>query len=125
MNSPSHSNVIIGSKIALAMAIARGSPVRAQFANQEERTRTAVAGMARQCESIKKRSRQLLDEIKTQHAALTAASASTKGSHTKDGTEIMAGVVARMLEQQVVVHSNMEKTLDGMMQLIRDGRKSA
>jgi hypothetical protein len=124
MNPTTHSNVIIGSRIALAMAIAAGSPVRARFANPSERKRIAVARMARRCESIKKRSRQLLDEVKAQDAALTADSAGMKGIQKKDGTDIMASVVARMVDQQVALHSRMENMLDEMMHLIQDGRES-
>jgi hypothetical protein len=71
-NNPSYSNVLIGSRIALAMAMAAGSPVRGQFANPVEKRRKAVARMARRCDSIKKRSRQLLDEMRAQNDALTA-----------------------------------------------------
>lgn len=124
MNNPTHSNVIIGSKIALAMAIATGSPVQAQFANPSERKRLAVARMARRCESIKKRSRQLLDEMKTQDAALAADSARMKDTRTKDGTDIMAKVLAKMVEQQIAMHARMENMLDEMMELIQGGREA-
>jgi predicted HTH transcriptional regulator len=124
MNNLTQSNVIIGSKIALAMAIAAGSPVRARFANPAERKRMAVARMARRCESIKKRSRELLDEMKAQDAALTADSAVIKGNQTKDGTDIMASVVAKMVDQQIALHSRMEDMLDEMMEIIQGGSGS-
>jgi flagellar motility protein MotE (MotC chaperone) len=123
MNNTTHSNVIIGSRIALAMAVAAGSPVRNRFADRSERKRIAVARMARRCASIKKRSRQLLDEVKAQDAALSADRAGLKGNQTKDGTDIMASVVAKMVDQQIALHSRMENMLDEMMQLIQ-GRES-
>jgi hypothetical protein len=124
MNNTTHSNVIIGSRIALAMAAAAGSPVRSRFATPLERKRIAVARMARRCESIKKRSLQLLNEVKAQDAALSADCAGMKGNRMKDGTAIMATVVAKIVDQQIALHSRMENMLDEMMQLIEDGRES-
>lgn len=120
-NNPSYSNVLIGSRIALAMAMAAGSPVRGQFANPVEKRRTAVARMARRCDSIKKRSRQLLDEMRAQNDALTAESETMNQRRNRNGCDLMASVVARMVEQQVALHSKTEEMLDGMMTYIRGG----
>lgn len=123
-NNPSYSNVLIGSRIALAMAMAAGSPVRGQFANPVEKRRTAVARMARmarRCDSIKKRSRQLLDEMRAQNDALTAESETMNQRRNRNGCDLMASVVARMVEQQVALHSKTEEMLDEMMTYIRGG----
>jgi hypothetical protein len=123
-NNPSYSNVLIGSRIALAMAMAAGSPVRGQFANPVEKRRTAVARMARmarRCDSIKKRSRQLLDEMRAQNDALTAESEMMNQQRNRNGCDLMASVVARMVEQQVALHSKTEEMLDEMMTYIRGG----
>lgn len=124
MNNTTHANVIIGSRIALAMAAAAGSPVRNRFVSPSERKRIAVARMARRCESIKKRSLQLLDEVKAQDAALSADCAGMKGNRMSDGSAIKATVVAKIVEQQIALHSRMENMLDEMMQLIEGSKES-
>jgi hypothetical protein len=80
-----------------------------------------MARMARRCDSIKKRSRQLLDEMRAQNDALTAESEMMNQQRNRNGCDLMASVVARMVEQQVALHSKTEEMLDEMMTYIRGG----
>lgn len=116
MNHPINTNVIIGSRIALAMAT--GSPVRSQFSSPAEKQRILAAKRSKRRESIKKRSRQLLEELKAHDAELAADSHRLKTAPSKEKPELVALVVDKLVEQRVTFHSRVESMLEEMMKLI-------
>jgi len=122
MNHAYHTNLLIGSKLALAMAMAIGSPVQAQFANPSERKRLMAAKMAKRCESIRKRSLKLLEEMKAQDIEIGADAAGMNRAPSRQKTELMAAVLGKMMEQNVALHSRVEDILGEMMQIIQGGK---
>ena len=118
MNHSTNSNVIIGSKLALAMSVAIGSPVRRPLGTVSNRKSVEFREMDRRCEELKIRSLKLLDGLKAEDARIALNATSMRRSASREATKRIGKVVRKMMEQQASLHSTMEKLLDAMMQQI-------
>jgi hypothetical protein len=125
MNHSANSNVIIGSKLALAMSVAIGSPVRPSLAVVSNRKSAEFREMDRRCEELKIRSLKLLDGLKAENARIGLNAASMRRSASREATKRVGKVVGSMLEQQASLHFKMEKLLDAMMQQIGGNKPSS
>ncbi len=115
MNHSTNSNVIIGSKLALAMSMAIGSPVPRSFGIASNRKSAELTKMYRRCEALKNRSLKLLDGIKAEHTRIAFDAARIRNSADREATKRIGKVMAKMMEQQIALHSKMENLLDAMM----------
>ena len=87
MDHSTNSNVIIGSKLALAISTVIGSPVRLSFLTPSDRKRAEFAKMDRRCESLKNRSQKLLDGLKEEDARIAFAAASMRSAADREATQ--------------------------------------
>jgi hypothetical protein len=125
MNHSTSSNVIIGSKLALAVSVAIGPPVRRSLATASKRKCVEHREMDRRCEELKSRSLKVLDELKAEDARIASNAASMRSSAHRGATKRLGKVIRKMMEQQVSLHSKMEKLLDAMMQQIGGDKSSS
>lgn len=124
MDYSTNSNVIIGSKLALAMSMVVGSPVRQPIGTPSSRRRGEFAKMDRRCEALKNRSLRLLEEMEDGNSRIAFDAASMRSPAARETIKRIGKVMGKMMEQQVSLHSQMEKLLDSMMLEIRSDRDS-
>ncbi|MEY3895440.1 MAG: hypothetical protein RLZZ214_959 [Verrucomicrobiota bacterium] len=124
MDHSTNSNVIIGSKLALAMSTVIGSPVRPRFATPSDRKRVEFAKMDRRCEALKIRSLKLLAGMKAEDIHIASEAACMRSSADREATKRIGRMLARMVDQQSAFHSKMEKLLDAMLLQIRSDKDS-
>lgn len=115
MDQSTNSNVIIGSKLALAMSMAIGSPVRRSFGAASSRESAEFTKIYRRCEALKNRSLKLRDELKAEGIRIASDAARMRNSADREATKRIGKVMGKMMEQQISLHSKMEKFLDTMM----------
>jgi hypothetical protein len=109
------SNVIIGSKLALAMSVAVGSPVRRNLGTIYCLKSVEYKEMDRHCEELKNRSLKLLSGLRAEETLIASESANTRSSANRKAARRIGKVMKKMMQQQTSLHSRMEKLLDSML----------
>jgi hypothetical protein len=93
MDYSTSSNVIIGSKLALAMSVATGSPVRRNLGTISNRKSVEFRETDRRCEELKNRSLKLLDGLKTVDALIAFDAAKMRSSANRKATKRIGKVM--------------------------------
>lgn len=115
MDQFTNSNVIIGSRLALAMSMAIRSPVRRSFGIPSIGKSVELTKIYRRCEALKNRSLKLLDELKEEDGRIAFDAARMRNSADREATRRIGKVMGKVMKQQISLHSKMEKLLDAMM----------
>jgi hypothetical protein len=115
MDHSTNSNVVIGSKLALAMSVAIGSPVRRNLGTTSNRKSVEFRDTDRRCEELKNRSLKLLDGLKTENALIAIEAAKMRSAANRKATRRIGRAMKKMMEQQASMHFKMEKLLNSML----------
>lgn len=109
-------NQLIRPCLALALALALGSPVRLLSAEPVEGNAMKMeSSMMEKCEEMKKEKQEMQRKMKAQDAELTAAVATMNSAAQDKKLELMADVVTRLIEQRAAMHVQRAKMQDKMM----------
>ena len=104
-----HTNLVIRTSLAFALAIIIWSPAHAQ--NAEPATgKTMMDGkMMERCQEMQTQKKNMLAEMKAQDAALSEQVAKMNRASSDKKTELMAVILTRLVEQRAAMHAHMEK----------------
>ena len=122
LNMKKTTKLVIYSSLALALALAIGSPVRAQTAQPTEgkmmmEGKKMMPGkMMECCQAMQEQKEKMMADMKAQDAALTEEVAQMNRAPDNAKMSLMATVITHMLEQRIAMDARMEKMHDGMMQ---------
>jgi hypothetical protein len=108
-------NVITGSKLALAMSKAMGSPVRRPYQTASKGKRLDFAEIDKRCVALKKRSLKLLEAMENEDTRISFDVADKRCSADLEVNKRIGKLIGRMMDQHTVLHSQLEKLLDTMM----------
>ena len=115
---------IIGSHLALAMALTPGSRIHARFANPSDLQRIADARTSIRCHALRDLNRKLLDDMTARGVELAADAARIMLAPDGDRTDMATMLVEKAVEQQIVLHSRIESLLDEMAKVVGSGGES-
>ena len=124
MDDSTKSNVIIGSKLAMAISNLVGSPIRAPFGVATGTRPAESVKMAKRCDALKSRSLKLLEVMKAQDSQIALDTSRMRSAAGREATKRIGKMVGKLTEQQAALHFKMERLLDEMMLEIRGGRDS-
>jgi hypothetical protein len=116
MKSQTNTNLVIRSTLALAVALAIWSPVRAQSAEPAEGKSLTQATMMKRCRELNVQKQQLKEDIKAQNAQLTEQLAEMNRAPEDKKVDLMAGVLTHMVQQRIAMDARKAKMEDEMMQ---------
>jgi hypothetical protein len=115
MKNHPHTNLLIRSSLAWALALVIWSPVQAQAAEPAKGKMMMEGKMMEGCEEMKGQRDQMMAEMKAQNADLTAQVAKMNSAPDNKKLGLMAAVVTRMAEQRTAMNARMETMHSGMM----------
>jgi len=124
MDHNTKSNVIIGSKLAMAISNVVGSPFHTPSGTVTGRRRLEVVKIAKRCEALKCRSLKLLEVMKAQDSQITFDTSKMRNAAARKATKRVATVMGKMVEQQTSLHSKLETLLKQMLLQIPGGENS-
>ncbi len=116
MNTPTNTNLVIHSTLALTLALAMWSPVQAQSAEPAEGKTLTQASMMERCQEMNQQKQQLKEDAKAQDAQLTAQLAEMNSAPEDKKMGLMAAVVTHMVEQRIAMDARKATMEDEMMQ---------
>ncbi len=115
MKKQTHTNLIIRSSLALALALAIWSPVQSQSAEPAEGKKMMEGKMMERCQEMKEQKQKMMAEMKAQDAELTVQVAKMNSAPEDKKLGLIAAVVTHMVEQRTVMNARMEKMQEEMM----------
>ncbi len=120
--------VLVGSSLALGLALAVWSPLQAQSADTTDGAVLTDAQLATHCKEMKEARTKLRDDAKAQDALLTQELAAMNGAPDDKKVGLMAALLTRVIEQRIAMDTRRTKMEDGMMhhmmQHIQTGKDS-
>jgi hypothetical protein len=133
MKKQTHTNFLIRSSLALALAMASWLPIAATAADKPMKpmkggehqmmlnkvnTKQPVDGkmMMQRCEAMKEQKQKMKAEMKAQDAELTEQLAKMNSAPDDKKVGLMAGVVTQMVEQRIAMNARQAKMEEEMMQ---------
>ena len=123
-----HTNLAIRSSVALVLALAIWSPVRAQSPEPAEGKTVTAATMMERCQEMKQQKQNMKDDIKAQDAQLTEQLADMNRAPEDQKTGLMAAALTHMVEQRIAMDARRaqmeEAMMQHMMQHIQMGKES-
>jgi hypothetical protein len=124
MNHLTQSNVIIGSKLALAMSMVAGSPVHRPAGSLAPKKPVDHTKMSRRCEALKSKSRRLVEAMEDEDARIAFDAATMRSTVDRKAAKRIGKVMSKLVEQQISLHSQIEKLLSALLQEIRSENHS-
>lgn len=128
MKNHTHTNLLIRSSLAWALALVIWSPVQAQAAEPAKGKMMMEGKMMERCEEMKEQRDKMMAEMKAQDTALTAQVASMNSSPKDKKLDLLAAVVTRMVEQRTAMNAGKakmnEKMMKHMMEHMQMGKES-
>jgi hypothetical protein len=130
MKNQTHTNFLIRSSLALALAftMAIWSPGQSQSAETAEVSNPMEAKMMKRCDEMKEQKQKMKEDMKAQDAQLT--NQITKMNHAPKDKKInlMAAIVTRMVDQRIAMDARKatmeEEMMQHMMQHMQMGKDS-
>ena len=111
MKKQTHTNLLIRSSLALALALAIWSPVQAQPAEG-----MMEGKMMERCQEMKEQKQKMMADMKAQDAELTEQLAKMNSAPEDKKMGLMAAVLTHMVEQRTAMHARKAKMEEEMMQ---------
>ena len=133
MKSQTHTNPVIRSSLALALALAIWSPVQARSADPAERkmmdaTMIMETNMMQRCQALKEQKEKMMADRKAQDAELTEQLAKMNRAPVDKKMDLMAAVITPMVEQRITMDARKakmeEEMMKHMMQHMQIGKES-
>jgi len=116
MKKQTHTNLIIRSSLALALALAIWLPVQSRSAEPVEGKNMTEAEMMERCQEMTEQRQKMMAEMKAQDADLTAQVAEMNSAPADKKLDLVAAVVTAMVAQRADMHVRKEKMQGEMMQ---------
>ncbi|MBC8018632.1 MAG: hypothetical protein H7X83_08955 [Verrucomicrobia bacterium] len=116
MKKQTHTNILIRSSLALALALTIWSPVQSQSAEPAEGKMMTKAKMMEQCQEMKEHKQKMKEDMKVQDAELTAQVTEMNNAPKDKKMDLMAAVLTHMLEQRIAMDAKKAKMEEEMMQ---------
>jgi hypothetical protein len=116
MTDRTNTSLVIPASLALALALAIGSPVQAQSTEPAAGTKAMDGKMMEQCQEMKEQKQKMKEEMKAQDAKLTAQIAKMNSAPEDKKLDLLAAVVTDMVEQRTAMAARMDKMHEEMMQ---------
>ena len=123
MKKQTHTNLIIRSGLALALALAIWSPVQSLSAEPAKGQNMTEAKMVERCQEMKEQKQKMMEDMKTQDAELTEQVARMNSAPEDKKLDLMAAVVTRMVEQRTAMNARMAKMQEEMMKHMKEHMK--
>jgi hypothetical protein len=122
MKKQTHTNLIIRSSLALALALAIWSPVQSQSAEPAEGKMMmegkmmTETNMMQRCQEMKEQKEKMKEDMKAQDAQLTEQLAKMNRAPEDKKMGLMAAVLTQMVEQRITMDARKAKMEEEMMQ---------
>lgn len=116
MKNQTHTNLLIRSSLALALALAIWSPTPARSAEAAEGEKVTEAKMMEQCQEMKAQKAKMKADMKVHDAQLTEQLTEMNRAPQDKKTDLMAAVVTHMVEQRIAMDARKAKMEEEMMQ---------
>ena len=116
MKKDTNTNLVIGSILTLALALAIWSPVPARSGEPAAGKMMMDGKMMERCQEMKAQKQKMMEDMKAQDAELTEQVAKMNGAPVDKKMNLMAAVITRMAEQRMAMDARMAKMQDEMMQ---------
>ncbi len=128
MKVQTHTNLLIRSSLALALALAIWSPVPARSAEAAEGEKMTEAKMMEQCQEMKAQKAKMKADMKAHDAQLIEQLAEMNRAPQDKKMDLMAAVVTQMVEQRIAMDARKakmeEEMMKHMMQHMQMGKES-
>ena len=128
MKNQTHTNLIIRSSLALALALAIWSPVHARSAEPAEGKMMTEAKIMERCQAMKEQKEKMIADMKAQDAELTVQVAKMNSAPEDKKMGLMAAVLTHMVEQRITMDARKakmeEEMMKHMMQHMQMGKES-
>ncbi len=128
MSRRTHTSLVIGSGLALALALAVSSPVQAGPAVPSDAQHMTDAQMKGHCQDMKAQKMKMKDDMKAQDAALNELVGKMNRAPDDKKPSLMAAVVTQIVEQRIAMdvrHAKMDdEMMTHMMQHMQMGKDS-
>ena len=118
MKKQTHTNLLIRSSLALALALAIWSPVPARSAESAEGEKMTEAKMMEQCQEMKAQKAKMKADMKAHDAQLTEQLAKMNRAPQDKKTDLLAAAVTHTVEQRIAMDARKAKMEEEMMKHI-------
>ena len=115
MKNQTHTNPLIRSSLALALALAIWTPVQSQSAEPAEGKKMMEGKMMEGCQEMKEQKQKMKEEMKAQDAQLTEQIAKMNSAPEDKKMSLMAAALTQMVEQRTAMHAGKAKMEEEMM----------
>ena len=115
MKKQTHTNLLIRSSLALALALAMWSPVQARAEEPAEGKKMMEGKMMERCQEMKEQKQKMKEDMKAHDAQLTEQLAKMNSAPEDQKTGLMAAVITHMVEQRIAMDARKAKMEEGMM----------
>lgn len=123
MSNTTNSNLIIGTKLALAMSMVNGIPVRTVGTKPTAKESMMSGERMERDQLTRRRYQRATAETKAQVHQLITEVTRMNAAPAEMKAELIAAVVTKMVQQHAAMHLRMEKMHDEMVSLVQSGRK--
>lgn len=128
MNNRTSTSPLIGSSLAVALALAIWSPAPARSAEPAEPKGMTETGMMERCKTMKEQKQKMKDDMKAQDARLTEQLATMNRAPDDEKVDLMAAVLTHVVEHRIVMDARKaameEEMMKHMMQHGQMGKDS-
>ena len=134
MKKHTHTNLVIRSGLALALALAIWSPVQARSAEPADGKMImdgkmmTETNMMQCCQTMKEQKKKMMADMKAQDAEVAAQVAKMNSAPENKKLDMMAAVVTQMVEQRTAMNARKakmdEEMMKHMMQHMQMGKES-
>jgi uncharacterized protein HemX len=128
MKKQTHTNILIRSSLALALALAIWTPIQSQSAEPAEGKMMTEAKMMEHCQEMKEQKQKMKEDMKAQDSELTKQIAEMNHAPKDKKMDLMAAVITHMVEQRIAMDARKakmeEEMMKHMMQHMQMGKES-
>jgi hypothetical protein len=129
MKNQTHTNLIIRSSLALALALAIWSPVQARSAEPAiGKMMMTETNMMERCQAMKEQKEKMMADMKAQDAELTEQLTKMNSAPEDKKVSLMAAILTHMVEQRITMDARKakmeEEMMKHMMQHMQMGKES-
>lgn len=115
MKSKTNNRILVGSSLALALALAVWSPLQAQPADSVEPVKMTDSQMAEHCKAMKAQHQKMCDDCKAQDAQLTSDIAAMNAAPADKKVDLIAAALTRVVEQRIAMDARRATMDEAMM----------
>jgi hypothetical protein len=118
MIKTTHTVIVVGSSLALALALAIGTSIPARAAGTAADKPALEGTMAPRCRQMQDQTRKMMSDMKAQDAGLAVLAVKMNGAPQTEKVALLAVMVTQMVEQRTTMDAHMEQMHRDIMQHI-------